>query len=232
MLVPSVTILLYFFIGFGLANNAQGGVVGYYKFAGTDFGPEDYYSFVLQFTFCSASASAVTGSLAERSTVSSVCIFIVVYSVVIFPVLHSWVWGDGWLQWQNFIDYSGSGVAYMTGGVCSTIGAIFIGPRHGFCSNITAKEKEILDNKKSKDKKKLEKKANALRKSIEVQKKGEDNDDLKPGSGGTKNGDFKRQFSLLKPTSGTSDRTLGGQYRVESKSTFKKQRTRKALMSL
>jgi len=132
---------------------------------------------VLQFTFCSASASSVTGSLAERSTISSVIIFITVYAVVIFPVVHSWVWGDGWLQKQGFIDYSGSGIAYMTGGVCGAVGAVFIGPRHGFCSPLSATEKEIIDRNKKKDNKHKQKTNTQLRKSVEIQKIGENLDE-------------------------------------------------------
>jgi len=124
---------------------------------------------VLQFTFCSASASSVTGSLAERSTISSVIIFITVYAVVIFPVVHSWVWGDGWLQKQGFIDYSGSGIAYMTGGVCGAVGAVFIGPRHGFCSPLSATEKEIIDRNKKKDNKHKQKTNTQLRDTLEKQ---------------------------------------------------------------
>jgi len=34
MLVPSMSILLYFFIGYGIANEANGGVIGQSKFVG------------------------------------------------------------------------------------------------------------------------------------------------------------------------------------------------------
>jgi ammonia channel protein AmtB len=47
MIVPTITIILYFFIGYGIANEADGGVIGYSKFAGKNFDHDDYYKFVL-----------------------------------------------------------------------------------------------------------------------------------------------------------------------------------------
>jgi ammonia channel protein AmtB len=92
-------------------------------------------------------------------------------TVLIFPVQHAWVWGDGWLARADFIDYSGSGVAYMVGGICGTVGAIFLGPRHGFCQTLTAGEKEIIDRNKKLDRKKKINRVNNLKKQHEVTNK-------------------------------------------------------------
>ena len=55
------------------------------------------------------------------------------------PVYANWVWGGGWLSQlgKNFglghghVDFAGSSVVHMTGGVCALAGAMMIGPRIG-----------------------------------------------------------------------------------------------------
>ena len=56
----------------------------------------------------------------------------------IYPVVVHWVWdGNGWLSaWGDenkmaVIDFAGSGVVHMTGGVAGLMGAIMVGPRTG-----------------------------------------------------------------------------------------------------
>lgn len=56
----------------------------------------------------------------------------------------------------------------MTGGVCAAVGAVFIGPRHGFCSPLSAAEKEIIDRNKKKDKKMKQATMTSIKKSIEI----------------------------------------------------------------
>jgi len=54
----------------------------------------------------------------------------------IYPVVVSWIWaekswGDGWLKHIGFLDFAGSGVVHMTGGVCAVWGASILGERYG-----------------------------------------------------------------------------------------------------
>lgn len=54
----------------------------------------------------------------------------------IYPVVVSWVWaekswGDGWLKHIGFVDFAGSGVVHMVGGVCALWGAKILGERYG-----------------------------------------------------------------------------------------------------
>jgi Amt family ammonium transporter len=60
-------------------------------------------------------------------------------SMILYPVFACWVWGGGWLSQLgvNFglgnghIDFAGSSVVHMTGGVTALAGAIALGPRIG-----------------------------------------------------------------------------------------------------
>ncbi len=57
----------------------------------------------------------------------------------IYPLVGNWVWGGGWLQnlgriaglGNGAVDFAGSGVVHMIGGVVGLVGAIVIGPRIG-----------------------------------------------------------------------------------------------------
>ncbi|MGD0920021.1 MAG: ammonium transporter, partial [Thermodesulfobacteriota bacterium] len=58
---------------------------------------------------------------------------------VIYPIFGNWVWGGGWLAMlgknlglgHGHVDFAGSSVVHMTGGVISLVGAYLVGPRNG-----------------------------------------------------------------------------------------------------
>merc|ERR1712187_74518 len=60
------------------------------------------------------------------------CIYSVLMTSFIYPVVVAWTWGYGWLSDMNdsgFMDFAGSGIVHMTGGVGALVGAICAGPR-------------------------------------------------------------------------------------------------------
>ena len=91
---------------------------------------KDAYIF-FQTVFCATAATIVSGSMAERTKFSSYCIYSVVISAVIYPVVGHWIWGGGWLQNLGFHDFAGSTVVHSLGGWCALIGAAILGPRIG-----------------------------------------------------------------------------------------------------
>ena len=51
-------------------------------------------------------------------------------SIVTYPILSYWAWHpDGFLENLGFLDFAGSGVVHVTGGLCAFVGAAVIGPR-------------------------------------------------------------------------------------------------------
>ena len=91
---------------------------------------KDAYIF-FQPVFCATAATIVSGAMAERTKFSSYCIYSVVISAVIYPVVGHWIWGGGWLQNLGFHDFAGSTVVHSVGGWCALIGAAILGPRIG-----------------------------------------------------------------------------------------------------
>ena len=57
--------------------------------------------------------------------------------MVFYPLFGNWVWGGGWLAnlgntlglGHGVVDFSGSGVVHMVGGMVALAGAIVLGPR-------------------------------------------------------------------------------------------------------
>lgn len=88
--------------------------------------------FFFQLMFCAATASIVSGALAERIKLLPFLIFTFVLTAVIYPIQASWKWGGGFLDTQyGFLDFAGSTVVHSVGGWAALAGAILLGPRLG-----------------------------------------------------------------------------------------------------
>jgi len=81
--------------------------------------------------FCAATASIVSGTIAERIKLWPFLIFVAVLTGIIYPVAGSWKWGAGWLQDLGFLDFAGSTVVHSVGGWAALTGAIILGARSG-----------------------------------------------------------------------------------------------------
>lgn len=87
--------------------------------------------FIFQLMFCAATASIVSGTMAERVKLWPFLIFVVVLTGVIYPIEASWKWGGGWLDAAGFSDFAGSTLVHAAGGWAALAGALILGPRLG-----------------------------------------------------------------------------------------------------
>jgi ammonium transporter, Amt family len=95
--------------------------------------------FLFQMVFMDTTATIPTGSMAERWTFKSFVVYGFFISAIVYPLYANWVWGGGWLSQlgKNFglghghLDFAGSSVVHMTGGVAALAGAMVLGPRIG-----------------------------------------------------------------------------------------------------
>lgn len=98
----------------------------------TDWMNFDWNSFVFQLVFCATAATIVSGAMAERTKFSAYCVYSGIISLVVYPIEAGWVWnGQGWLAQLGCIDFAGSIVIHMVGGISALVGAIILGPRIG-----------------------------------------------------------------------------------------------------
>ena len=127
--------VVFMLLGYGIMNSESYffGLIGlpeYQLFTG--FYTFDWSNFFFQLVFCATAATIVSGAMAERTKFSSYCIYSAVISAVVYPIEAGWVWnGQGWLAQLGFIDFAGSCVIHMVGGISGLIGAILLGPRIG-----------------------------------------------------------------------------------------------------
>jgi len=95
--------------------------------------------FLFQMVFMDTTATIPTGSMAERWKYLAFVIYGLAVGTIIYPVFGNWVWGGGWLSQlgnsfglgHGTVDFAGSSVVHLTGGVLAFIGAKIIGPRLG-----------------------------------------------------------------------------------------------------
>ncbi|PYQ54200.1 MAG: ammonium transporter [Acidobacteria bacterium] len=95
--------------------------------------------FLFQMVFMDTTATIPTGAMAERWKWSSFVIYGFFISMFTYPIFANWVWGGGWLAQlgSNFglghghVDFAGSSVVHMVGGVAALAGAMVLGPRIG-----------------------------------------------------------------------------------------------------
>ena len=87
--------------------------------------------FFFQLMFCAATASIVSGTVAERVKLWPFLIFTILLTGIFYPISASWKWGAGWLDDMGFLDFAGSTVVHATGAAAALAGALVIGARHG-----------------------------------------------------------------------------------------------------
>src|SRR5204862_5527711 len=87
--------------------------------------------FLFQMVFMDTTATIPTGAMAERWRFSSFVVFSFVIASITYPIYANWVWGGGWLSalGRNFglghgqVDFAGSSVVHLVGGVAALVGA-------------------------------------------------------------------------------------------------------------
>ena len=95
--------------------------------------------FLYMVAFMDTVATIPTGSMAERWRWGSFVGWGFFCGSIYYPVIAAWTWGGGWLAktWSTmslgagYVDFAGSGVVHMVGGVAALTGALAIGPRLG-----------------------------------------------------------------------------------------------------
>lgn len=127
--------VVFILLGYGIMNseNYFFGLIGmpeYQMF--TNFYAFDWSNFFFQLVFCATAATIVSGAMAERTKFLAYCVYSGVISAVVYPIEAGWVWNSqGWLVQFGYVDFAGSSVIHMVGGLAALIGAWMLGPRIG-----------------------------------------------------------------------------------------------------
>lgn len=132
-------IVTYYAVGFGIMYGTQ--------FAGL-FGTDGFFlrnlasyepvtggsvsaDFLFQAVFAATAATIISGACAERMKFGPYLATVMFITAIVYPVVGAWKWGGGWLAELGFLDFAGSTVVHLTGGVAALAGAAILGPRLG-----------------------------------------------------------------------------------------------------
>jgi Amt family ammonium transporter len=134
MMVLVFGVLGYWMCGYALQMGSKG-----FFLSGAVYDASIITLFLPHVVSMNISATIPTGAMAERWTFKSFMVYGFFIAMFIYPLYAHWVWGGGWLAQlgRNFglghgvLDFAGSSVIHMLGGVSALAGAIVLGPRMG-----------------------------------------------------------------------------------------------------
>lgn len=120
--------------------------MGFTQFAADGFWDDKtlFRNWFFQGAFCATACTIVSGAMAERTQLKGLGIFGIVTTSFIYPVVCYWGWsGSGLLNYTDddgngvsafgpgYIDFAGSGIVHLVGGVGALVGSICVGSRQG-----------------------------------------------------------------------------------------------------
>ena len=134
MMVFPVALAGYWVIGYGL----QMGGKGFFLSSGfSEAGAAAL--FLSRAVTMNVAVTIPAGAMAERWTFKSFVYTALFVSLFTYPLLANWIWSGGWLSQlgtrfglgHGVVDFAGSGVVHVLGGVAGLAGALVLGPRTG-----------------------------------------------------------------------------------------------------
>ncbi len=141
-----ITALTWFVIGYSLAYGTDiGGFIGnpmdYFLGKGihglTDNGYPMTVEVMFQLTFAAIATAIIAGALVGRMKFSAWILFVLLWSILVYPPIAHWVWGGGFLSSHGELDFAGGTVVHINSGVAGLVAAMMLGAR---------KEKLLLPN--------------------------------------------------------------------------------------
>ncbi|WP_318248633.1 ammonium transporter [Geomonas subterranea] len=93
----------------------------------------EYVFAMYQAMFAIITVALISGALAERIKFSAYCLFVLLWTTLVYDPLAHWVWmSDGWLFKMGALDFAGGTVVHLSSGISALVVLFFLGKRHGF----------------------------------------------------------------------------------------------------
>ncbi|KXZ53276.1 hypothetical protein GPECTOR_7g1170 [Gonium pectorale] len=156
----AVSAVAFYILGYGFAygvGDKPNGFIGDALFGLARWKPKNisavsgvgWQNWFFQWAFAATATTIPAGAVAERLNFNAYLIYSFFISAFVYPVVVHWIWSaEGWLGFarayplythlfrSGMMDFAGSGVVHMTGGLAGLAGCIMVGPRMGrFDSN-------------------------------------------------------------------------------------------------
>ena len=119
------------------AHISKGADTGFILGAGTDGAspqtiPETVYM-MFQMTFAIITPALIAGAFADRMKFSALCIFITLWSLLVYSPIAHWVWAPtGWVANLGVLDFAGGTVVHINAGIAGLMCALVLGKRVGY----------------------------------------------------------------------------------------------------
>ncbi|ATJ92561.1 ammonia channel protein [Acetobacter senegalensis] len=94
--------------------------------------PESIFM-MFQMTFAIITPALISGAYAERMKFSAMCVFSIIWSLVVYAPIAHWVWSPvGWLAGLGTADFAGGTVVHINAGIAGLVCALVLGRRKGY----------------------------------------------------------------------------------------------------
>ena len=140
--------VLWAVVGYSLAFGAGNGFIGGFEHAflrGVGLSPNPNYGgtipeqtyMIYQLMFAIITPALITGAFAERVKFSSMAVFLVCWSLLVYCPLAHMIWGVGGIlniaggRWP-VLDFAGGTVVHISSGVSALVCALYLGKRVGY----------------------------------------------------------------------------------------------------
>jgi Amt family ammonium transporter len=143
-----VITLLWALVSYSLAFGHGNSFIGSFEYLflnHVDLTPDGFYSasiphqtyMVYQLMFAIITPALITGAFAERMKFSAMCVFLILWSIIVYDPMAHMVWGVGGLLNSNggkfpCFDFAGGTVVHVTSGVSALVTALYLGKRIGY----------------------------------------------------------------------------------------------------
>jgi len=88
---------------------------------------------MFQMTFAIITPALIAGAFADRMKFSALCVFIVLWSLLVYSPIAHWVWAPtGWIFALGAADFAGGTVVHINAGVAGLVCALVLGKRLGY----------------------------------------------------------------------------------------------------
>ncbi len=141
--------VLWAFVGWSLAFSAGNSFIGSFHqcfLRGVGLQPDADYAatiplqtyMIYQLMFAIITPALISGAFAERMKFSAMCLFMVLWSLVVYAPMAHMVWGKGGLLNASLggrfptLDFAGGTVVHVTSGVAALVCALYLGKRLGY----------------------------------------------------------------------------------------------------
>src|ERR671937_492994 len=133
--------LTWALLGYSLAFDGTGDLIGGLNYVGlhdVTFAPRagtaipHLVFFAFQATFCIITVALISGAVVERMRFGPWMVFAALWSVLVYPVLAHWGFGNGWLMEGGTLDFAGGVPVEMASGFSALAAALVVGARKDY----------------------------------------------------------------------------------------------------